>query len=104
MPAKINCWEFMKCGREPGGKKAEELGICPAAMPHPEAEGINGGKNGGRICWAVAGTFCGDKIQGEFAEKQITCLNCDFFKKVKDEESDKFYLLLPGQVYRPPIR
>lgn len=104
MPAKLNCWEFMKCGREPGGKKTTELGVCPAAMSNPKADGVNDGKNGGRICWALVGTFCGDKIQGEFAEKQVTCLNCDFFQKVKEEEGAKFYLLVPGQIYRPPKR
>jgi len=28
----LNCWEFKKCGREPGGEKASELGICPRQM------------------------------------------------------------------------
>jgi hypothetical protein len=28
---KQNCWEYMKCGREPGGEKVAELGICRAA-------------------------------------------------------------------------
>jgi len=28
---KKNCWEFMKCGREPGGVNAIELGVCRAA-------------------------------------------------------------------------
>ncbi|MGD8654719.1 MAG: hypothetical protein PVG28_01325, partial [Desulfobacterales bacterium] len=54
---KINCWEFMKCGREPGGAKAAEYGTCIAATDSSYA-GINTGKNAGRICWAVAGTCC----------------------------------------------
>ena len=28
---RMNCWEFQECGRERGGKKANELGTCPAA-------------------------------------------------------------------------
>ena len=28
---KQNCWEYMKCGREPEGEKVAELGICRAA-------------------------------------------------------------------------
>jgi len=31
---KYNCWEFKKCGREPGGEKADRLGICPAVNPN----------------------------------------------------------------------
>ncbi len=67
---KINCWEYMKCGREEGGEKAKELGVCPAYPDH------------GRDCWFVAGTLCGGKVQGTYAEKYGNCLKCDFYKKV----------------------
>jgi hypothetical protein len=30
--------------------------------------------NAGRICWAIAGTFCGDKVQGDFAQKSVSCM------------------------------
>ena len=80
-----NCWEFMACGREPGGIREEELGACPAAVDE-SFDGINGGENGGRICWAVAGTFCGGGIQGTFAEKRKSCVRCDFFQKVQNEQ------------------
>lgn len=63
----LNCWEFKKCGREPGGAKAGELGVCPA---YPD---------GGRNCAAVAGTFCGGKVQGSFATKVQSCKKCDFY-------------------------
>jgi len=96
---KLNCWELKKCGREPGGAKVEELGICPAATDRA-ADGVNGGKNGGRVCWAVAGTFCGDKVQGSFAQKRLSCLSCDIFRQVRDEEKDEFKLLKPGQEYK----
>ena len=84
-PPKINCWEYKKCGREPGGIKSYELGICPAAIDN-SFDGINRGKNAGRFCWAVAGTFCGGSPQGTFAEKRASCLGCDFFNKVRNEE------------------
>jgi tRNA A-37 threonylcarbamoyl transferase component Bud32 len=80
-----NCWEYMKCGRQPEGDKVAELGICCAATD-TSYEGINSGKCGGRICWAVAGTFCGGRAQGSFADKRGTCLNCDFYKMVQEEE------------------
>ena len=98
---KQNCWEFKKCGREQGGVKAAELGGCPATTD-TSSDGLNGGRNGGRICWAVTGTFCGGKVQGTFAQKQLTCLSCDFHKKVQEEESaDSFLLMKPGQAYKP---
>jgi hypothetical protein len=75
----------MKCGREPGGAKAAERGACPAASDD-SYDSINCGKNAGRFCWAVAGTFCGGKVQGTFADKRESCLSCGFFKKVQAEE------------------
>jgi len=62
-----------------------ELGICPAAAD-TSYDGIHFGKCGGRICWAIAGTFCGGRAQGSFAEKRGTCLNCEFYKMVQQEE------------------
>jgi predicted Ser/Thr protein kinase len=82
---KQNCWEYMKCGRQPGGDQSDELGICPAAADD-SYDGINTGKNAGRFCWAVAGTFCGGKVQGTFADKRESCLSCGFFNKVRAEE------------------
>jgi len=72
----------------------EELGVCPATVDS-SSDGLNGGRNGGRICWAVSGTFCNGEVQGTFAEKRMSCMNCDFFRMVKREEGRSF-LLLPG--------
>lgn len=82
---KSNCWEIKKCGREIDGAKAGELGICPAAE-ETRADGLNGGTNGGRACWAIAGTFCDGVAQGTFASKLATCIACDFFRQVAAEE------------------
>ena len=100
---KQNCWEIKRCGREPGGVNISKFGVCPAAEK-TNADGINGGKNGGRICWAVSGTLCGGKIQGNFAKKQLNCMGCEFFKQVQSEEGANFHLLLSGQVYQFPRR
>ena len=62
----VNCWEFKNCGRQPGGPRAAELGVCPASS-NVKVNGTNQGRNGGRICWAVAGTLCDGKVQGSFA-------------------------------------
>jgi hypothetical protein len=80
-----NCWEFHLCGREPGGAHTRELGVCPAAIL-PLYDGKNGGMNGGRYCWRVVGTLCRGEIQGTFAKKLQTCLECNFFKLVMEEE------------------
>jgi signal transduction histidine kinase len=65
---KIPCWEFTKCGVE----KAEGAANlrCPA---YP---------NYGRICWAIAGTFCGKKVSGAIAQKLGNCRKCQFYKGV----------------------
>ena len=93
-----NCWEIKKCGREPGGVQVSHLGVCPAAID-ASGNGINGGKNGGRICWAIAGTFCGGKVQGDYAQKAVSCMTCDVFKKIKNEEGGNFSLMKTGQTY-----
>jgi hypothetical protein len=80
-----NCWEFKKCGREPGGAKANELGVCPASTEN-RTDRVNGGKNGGRACWAITGTLCGGKVQGTFASKVGNCLKCEFYQQVGAEE------------------
>jgi hypothetical protein len=93
-----NCWEYKKCGRYPGGLKVAEMGVCPAAVD-AEGDGLNRGRKGGRICWAVTGTFCGGQVQGTFAKKQLSCMNCEFYKQVKQEEGSQFKLLKPRQKY-----
>ena len=82
---KTNCWEYKKCGREPGGSNVEELGICPAAITEV-VDSLNSGKNGGRCCWTITGTLCDKKVQGSFTSKLSNCMRCEFFKLVSIEE------------------
>ena len=84
---KVNCWEFMKCGREHGGERVAEKGVCPAAVD-AGVNGTNGGRNGGRCCWAIAGTFCFGEAHGTTAKKHISCMDCGFYWTVADEETD----------------
>jgi hypothetical protein len=65
----MNCWEFKKCGREAGGERSEELGVCTAYI-----------RDAGGACWLVAGTFCRGEVQGLFAEKLASCELCDFYQ------------------------
>jgi hypothetical protein len=79
----------MKCGRGPGGENAAAPGVCPAATARL-ANGVNGGRNGGRGCWALAGTFCRGEVSGIFAAKHLDCMTCGFFKLVGSEEGDNY--------------
>lgn len=84
MSRKINCWEFKKCGREPGGKNIDELGVCLTPV-YTQYDGINGGRNGGRVCWAVSGTMCDGNYQASVAAKQSYCMDCSFYRLLMDE-------------------
>lgn len=100
MTEKRNCWEIKDCGREPGGKTAELRGVCPAAVAQ-EAHGLNNGINGGRICWAISGTYCDGIAHGSFAENRLSCMSCEVFNTIREEEGiAAFNLLLPGQLMR----
>ena len=81
----MNCWEHKGCGREPGGRRADELGICPVTVME-EFEGAHDGKRAGRACWIVAGSLCGGRVQGTYAQKLQNCWRCDFMNLVKKEE------------------
>jgi hypothetical protein len=85
MSKKINCWEFKHCERQPGGRNEQTMGTCPAAAQEL-ADGIHGGKNGGRACWALTGTLCGGQTQGSFAAKLGACRDCDFYQLVHSQE------------------
>lgn len=80
-----NCWEFKQCGRQPGGARLAELGVCPAAT-EKRADQVNRGKNGGRCCWIIAGTLCKGEKQASFATKIGNCMHCDFYQQVGKEE------------------
>ena len=84
---KVNCWEYKNCGRQPGGRLVGELGVCPASTYEP-LTGIHGGKNAGRGCWVVSGTFCSGVVQGTEAQKQLNCWTCEFFQLVRKEEAE----------------
>ena len=65
---KIQCWEYTKCGVENAEGSVNMR--CPA---YPDY---------GRICWAIAGTFCGKKVNGAIAQKLGNCKKCEFYQRV----------------------
>jgi hypothetical protein len=93
MSEKRNCWEFKNCGFGPRGNKIDDLGICPAARSG-KLDGVHNGHNRGRVCWVIAGTLCGGAPQGEFVKKYSTCMNCEFYKMVREEEGANFQITL----------
>ena len=88
---KINCWEHLKCGREPGGSKVKELGVCPAATD-TTFDKVNYGQKAGRCCWAVAKTLCMGHVQLSLKKKRKTCKKCSFYKLVLTEEGGHLVL------------
>jgi len=82
-----NCWEFTLCGREPGGVRVAELGVCPASS-FTRANGFLGGQNGGRACAYIAGTLCDGAVQGTHADKTKSCHRCEFFKTLRKAHGD----------------
>ena len=110
---KQNCWEYNGCGREPGGRNAAALGVCGAAA-EKRAHGLNGGRNGGRACWALVGTFCRGEATGTFAARHLDCMACGFFQRVGREEGADYagakaifariHMHSPASLRRSPAR
>ncbi len=78
----MNCWEFVNCGREPGGDRADDLGVCPAAADR-RFDGLNDGINAGRVCWIVAGTENNDRPHCILADRHHPCQECSFYQQVQ---------------------
>jgi hypothetical protein len=91
----LNCWEYKRCGREPGGERVEELGICPTTVEWT-MNGAHGGRNAGRVCWVVSGTFCDSLVVGTHAREINSCVHCDFFQKVQSEGEGLYASPFPG--------
>jgi hypothetical protein len=70
--SKLNGWEYHNCNNLD----------CPARRSE-RFDGINSGKNGGRICWYVKAITSGGKEKGAQVQK---CSECNFFKLVEKEE------------------
>lgn len=75
----------MRCGREPGGANADSLGVCHVAT-ESAADGLNEGKNGGRICWIIAENCTEDESSCPHKKNPSSCFGCEFRYKVMLEE------------------
>jgi hypothetical protein len=92
MDQKQNCWEFKKCGRQPGGENVGKDGLCPAAE-FELADGFCGGKNGGRACAYVVGTLCAADVCDIYQNKNNKCAECEFYLALKKEHESEMSLL-----------
>jgi PAS domain S-box-containing protein len=61
------CWEIKECGKKD----------CPVYGKH------------NLRCWQIAGTHCGGKVQGKFAQKYASCEECEVFKMSTDDAISK---------------
>jgi hypothetical protein len=70
----VKCWEFMNCGRVPGGDKVDEYGICPAYPDH------------GENCAHLEGTYCHGPMEMAFTRKSAYCMMCEFYRSEHHEK------------------
>ncbi|MBF0536825.1 MAG: hypothetical protein HQL03_01075 [Nitrospirae bacterium] len=93
---KQNCWEYKLCGRQPGGKNTNKYGICPVTTAEV-FDGLHGGTNAGRACWAVAEPFACMAMaehlvdpdnKGGIVAKIKGCTTCDFHQLVINQEKE----------------
>lgn len=82
-----------QCGRGPDRNDTKDIGVCPAATDI-SSNGINGGRNAGRICWDVLHTLCDGKAQNNSSQKAVSCVSCDVFNRVRAEEGIGNFSLL----------
>ncbi len=71
----------MKCGKED---------TCRAAK-FSKADGFLGGKNGGRACAYIAGSFCNPVRHGK--PTGDNCRSCDFYRYLKGEHGKGMNIL-----------
>jgi len=87
---KLNCWQFMGCRVQKKNSLLRAISgpyICPVFL-EKKLDGVHGGINGGRACWIVSRTTCCGTIQGTCEEKYQTCIACDFYRSIMEEEDD----------------
>ncbi len=52
------------------------------------SNGINSGRNAGRICWLIVNTMCKGDAENNFEGMFKTCSTCDFYHLVREEEGN----------------
>ncbi len=57
MSKKLNCWEFVNCGREKNGIMVPILAECED-VSNMKLDGLNDGVGAGRSCWMNQKSDC----------------------------------------------
>jgi hypothetical protein len=86
MSKKLNCWEYLNCGMEPGGIFSKIHGPCPIPLMM-RYDGVNGGQGAGRICWEIVSQR--SQNQELFAcRSSRSCVHCKFYHRVHSEQEE----------------
>jgi hypothetical protein len=75
----------MKCGKGPSGNGNGKHRSCPISA-ETSANTLNGGVNGGRICWIIAENCRNSKVKCSELSRMDPCFSCEFRYKVFAEE------------------
>jgi hypothetical protein len=75
----------MKCGKGPSGDGNGKHRSCPISA-ETSANTLNGGVNGGRICWIIAENCRNSKVKCSELSRMDPCFSCEFRYKVFAEE------------------
>ena len=84
MSKKLNCWEFVNCGREKNGLMVPIMGECKV-VSDMKYDGLNKGLGAGRACWM---TYKNDCVMKK-SQKLSSCYDCPFYKRVAFEEEEE---------------
>ncbi len=84
MSKKLNCWEFVNCGREKNGLMVSTLGECKV-VTDMKYDGLNNGVGAGRACWMTHKDNC-VMIK---SQQYLSCYDCPFYKRVAFEEEEQ---------------
>ena len=75
----------MKCGKGLSKTGKGKCNSCPVAS-ETSGNALNGGINGGRICWIIAETCCNGDVSCSDLHRKDSCFSCEFRYKVTMEE------------------
>ena len=84
---RLNCCNFKRCGREPGGRNISIFGVCSAPVAIG-FDGMNNGRNGGRSCWIIRESACEQVMRKCCVQEIRECRQCDFYCFVNESEEE----------------
>ena len=90
--ARLNCWETLSCGAETTSLGDSQW--CPVPFDR-SMDGVNGGTNGGRACWAVVGARCRAGEPARRAVESEACAHYTVLRTVRREEGPVWFQLAP---------